>query len=58
MTTEERIAEAKRNNWDWETYESADDCIVLQVWPNAMVMMEYVYTQEGDFVEESEYHTW
>lgn len=58
MTMEERIAEAKRNNWDWEIYESADDCIVLQVWPNAMVMMEYVYTQEGDFVEESEYHAW
>ncbi len=58
MTMEERIAEAKRNNWDWETYESADDYIVLQVWPNAMVMMEYVYTQEGDFVEESEHHAW
>lgn len=58
MTMEERIAEAKRNSWDWETYESTDDCIVLQVWPNAMVMMEYVYTQEGNFVEENEHHAW
>ena len=54
MTMEERIAEAKRNNWDWETYESYDDYIVLQVWPNAMTMMEYVYTQDGAFVEENE----
>jgi len=54
MTMQEKIAEAKCNNWDWETYESYDDYIVLQVWPNAMTMMEYVYTQDGELAEENE----
>lgn len=37
------INEAITNGWDYDKFEADDDKIVVQVWPHAMTMYEYIF---------------
>lgn len=43
-TPKDLIEEAKAKGWDYECFESYDDTIVVQLWPHAMTMYEYVFS--------------
>ena len=47
MTLQERIAWCNAQGWDWETFESANDEMVLQAWPWSREMREWVFTLDG-----------
>ena len=40
------INEAENKGWEYDKFEADDDRIVLQVWPHAMTMYEYIFDMD------------
>lgn len=49
---EKKLIELKNTNAEIDTYMGVDDSLVIQYFINDYVFTEFVYTENGDFVEE------
>ena len=48
---EQKLFELENANAEIDTFEGADDCLVIQEFINAYVFNEFIYTAQGEFIE-------
>lgn len=51
---EKKLFELKNLNADIDTFESADNSLVIQYFINSYICTEFIYSLEGKFLEQHE----